>query len=192
MARMYSSKRFLMLVGYTTLLFVLWIGILSGFLLTMKYAQIGNKSLTPREVNNLLDSLGVLVSKRKAKFVFYHYNRCLRKMYNDMMDRLWVQFATAATKRGMSRSYQMRFWKECDDEITNDFVERDEYFLGRFRKLISKGTMMSLTFFTFMCKYNKSWKAALRYYEDKWSITLWRNVESYPGIKVRSHGNPDF
>ncbi|CAI7718924.1 RAD protein (Pv-fam-e) [Plasmodium vivax] len=235
MARTHTWQRILIRGGFTTALFLLWIGILSvrnckyegqtleelqmsccprslsaasyyydsasaqanqayyennnhvfytkkyeDFLSTMDDMQLSNKVLTREEMNSLLDSLSLFVSKKKTRLVFFHYNNYLKKLYNDTMDLLWKDFATLAMRRGIPHDDQLMFWKKCDDEITDSLIAKDEFFLEQFEIFLSKGKVMNINFFKFLGNYSRSWKETLKRFEVKWSKILRDNVESYP------------
>ncbi|ANQ06851.1 Uncharacterized protein PCOAH_00011900 [Plasmodium coatneyi] len=236
MARMYTWKKFPMLLGLTTLLFIVWIGILSihkgkyednrldkllmgcyprslassssynygeppeqvhasyyennnhlfytqkynDFYSTLSDIDLGDRVLTGQEINSLMESLGLILSKKKAKLVFFHYNNYMKKLFNDMMDRLWVEFATAAMRKGIPQEFQLFVWKKCDDEILDYFIERDELFLDKFQAFFPKGNVkITAKFFTFLGNYNKSWIEDLKRYELKWSKILMDGVNKY-------------
>ncbi|CAA9986969.1 Plasmodium exported protein, unknown function [Plasmodium knowlesi strain H] len=236
MARMSTWKKFPLSLGFTTLLFFVWIGILSihkykyegrtldklltgcyprslssasssnydgapiqvnqtyyennnhlfytdkykEFLSTLNDIELEDRVLTGEEINNLMQSLGLFISKKKAKLVFFHYNNYMKKLFNDAMDRLWAEFFTAAMRRGIPQDYQLFFWKKCDDEITDYFIARDEFFLDEFQSFLPKGNVkVTAKLFSFLGNYYNSWMEDLGRYELKWSGILNDSVNKY-------------
>ncbi|KJP89101.1 hypothetical protein AK88_01187 [Plasmodium fragile] len=150
------------------------------FLSKMKDINLGDQQvLTAQEINKLLDSLGCFLNKKKARLIFYHYNKFMKKLYRNSMDRLWTAFISAALQKGIPQPVQLYYWKKCDDDMMAYFVDIDGTFLDKFRSYLPKGNILSsMKFFSWLTNYKNLWMKELEEHEKKWSNSLKENLDN--------------
>ncbi|SBS92158.1 RAD protein (Pv-fam-e) [Plasmodium ovale curtisi] len=138
------------------------------------------KQLTREEVNQLIESCNFIVGKKKANIVFYHYNRYLHKLYNEMVNRLWANFEHLSSLNKIPYGIKMKYWEECDEDLSQNFIQLEKYSQMNFNSFMKqKKNVYVLAFHKFLGYHKISWKRSINRIERKWAKYLTDTVVQY-------------
>ncbi|GAW79780.1 RAD protein [Plasmodium gonderi] len=150
------------------------------FLKKLQNHPSNKKEITTDDVNKFLSSCDLFVSKKKARFVFYHYNRYQRKLFKDLSKRMWNKFTLLANENGIPNDIQLKIWKKYYVEIIDHFRKMDNFFIERFVGFLCRSIILNISLYKFLGRYKRTWKENLREQKFIWTMALTNAIKDYP------------
>ncbi|CAA9988503.1 Plasmodium exported protein, unknown function [Plasmodium knowlesi strain H] len=89
--------------------------------------------------------------------------------YQIAMDNLLRELHELASKYGMSEEKKMKLWNECQEKISNDFKEVDDYYYEIYSFNMHADTVATAPFLSSLKTFLNLWKNCIHKTERKWS-----------------------
>ncbi|CAG9478787.1 RAD protein [Plasmodium vivax] len=78
------------------------------------------------DIPTLVKNFSSLVNESRLNKVFNHYCKYLNVQYKGLMDKLRTNFFAGADECGMKEQDKEKYWKECENALTNDLKTINE------------------------------------------------------------------
>ncbi|EDL45343.1 RAD protein (Pv-fam-e) [Plasmodium vivax] len=146
-----------------------------------------SRELSMDEINKLISSCILFVSRKKAYIVFYHYNNYLKGMFRDMVIKLSKRFEDLASKHGMSEEDRKKQWAQCEEALTHELIHMDDASTKGFYFFVKKRVFyLDLREFLIRCK--DFWYATIHTSEEKWLHILTQAAENCEALGKKRAG----
>ncbi|KJP85135.1 hypothetical protein AK88_05232 [Plasmodium fragile] len=120
-----------------------------------------------------------LMPKDEVEFLLIECVRIQISDYYGAMDNLLSELHELASKYGMPEEEKMKLWNECEQELSKDFKEVDDYYHEIYNINMKADTVETVSFLSSLTNFLNLWKKCLQETEKKWYTIFNERTQEY-------------